>query len=868
MLSTAISAVGIASQVGDNIKYTIIPKPGVTIISVMPEEGVTDGADGAKVIDLADLQEEEQRTVIINIKLDQSCLTNTPLEIHGQCTDSGTGLLDTDDTIAPPLKLEKVQQCVKNEEVIAETLRRGQFQRKYRLATAALNKGQTDEAAKQVEELLAGLASTKLTKKAEWLVKAEKDTEQLLQMMKTSMSSNKVNVLLLADTYGVADAIVKQRTGSINDKFESVGYVRTSAKAAMMVAATSAVSDVKPLSPFTLSSSEAASQKTTAGSHSSVDVMYTLKAPSIKGDRPPLSLTVVVDTSQSMSADAIKILVDTLKRLVEWIDSKNDANVLLGIITFGDTVNELLALSKFSAIDHSKVEKSFDAIQASGTAKIEDALKKGIDQQIPLANCRGSRSVFLLSNSASSSSSDSIAQTLKAQLGSSKSFVSIYTFALENADGVQMGKIAAAGNGQHYILQSPEDIPYSFGDAIGGLLGVSAKDVKVEFTPADKDIEIVSVFPGGESQGQGGFSTSALNVFEQEKIEFLVSVRFPASSSPASLLSISASYADASTCGTAESTVVSIGSGQKSSKSINKRRAEMSVASKQKEAADICMTATDIEDVRSINQEAYDIADITTAKTGRFGNLLLADIARISVGLSDVKKGTKSRSSVCAQLEALIDLLESERSKGTGKDNFYISEFYDSEIRRKSREEMAEGVVSTTACQEWTSAASQLQAQIRAWNGNTDDTDLYRSYTQSTEYRGRTSMHDVMAKILSNDVLEGHAAVGEAGMGALARMDDAIVRDDFSTALSEASTALQRMQQSFRNDDHDADTFAWHLIERSKKLVESVQTRCSGGYGSVAQQLDFMVDEAAKDKEVKPWMETEGSAWGAISFAY
>ena len=90
-----------------------------------------------------------------------------------------------------------------------------------------------------------------------------------------------------------------------------------------------------------------------------------------------------------------------------------------------------------------------------------------------------------------------------------------------------MGKIVAMGKGKHHMLRSAGDIPYSVGDAIGGMLGVSVKHVKLAFTPTDKDVTIFSVFPREEPQRQGTMDASALNVSEQEKIESLVSVCFP-----------------------------------------------------------------------------------------------------------------------------------------------------------------------------------------------------------------------------------------------------------------------------------------------------------------------------------------------------
>ena len=868
-----ISVVGLLSQVGYDIHYTIEAEEGVTITEVNSTHNiVTDIGSGKKQIDFGDMQKGETRTAVITVSLDNGCLTDKPLMVEGGCTASGTGFTHTDSTIIPFLKADKEDLqhgCRPNDDVLAEILRHQSFS-SFLIEVIDLNeKGKNAEAAGRLDDLLQAVEEIGMAEEAEWITKAKKDIKNMQRLLRTP--SNAYQDAEIARTLTeLYDAIVRMRTGSTNENLQSVQHLLTDSKKELIAEAKMHLAHITPSSPFTLSVSEAVSQTTTDGGFHHVDVMYTLKAPSAEENRPLLSFTVVVDTSESMSGDAAKILVGTLKRLVDWIDSKDDVNVRLGVIILEDRVVELLPLSKFTTIDDmSTVKALFDTIQFNGTGKIEEALIEGVKQQQLIASCTGTHAVFLLSNSISSST-DSIVETLQTQLGE-PALVSVYTFALEEADAVQMGEIAAAGNGQKYILKSPNDIPYSFGDAIGGLLGLSAKHIKVAFTPADSDVKIDSVFPRGKDQGQGSFTASAQNVFEQEKIEFLVSVSFPESSSPDSMLSISASYDNPSTCGFANSTVDLIHSDEKSPQGIPKRRLERDVALKLKGAADICMTTPDLENVKSINDEAYAIAREAVISSSDFKVNLLFDISGITSKLESAKNGTINRGSACAQLEALIDLLESERSKGISDDSiFLLVDLYDTDVRNKSRKEMAEGVIiSPTTCQERTSAASELQVQIRrAWNGHTDATGPCLSYTQSAEYNDGTSIRDEISNIFQTNALEEHDAVAEAAMESLSRIDDAIGRYDFSTALSEASTALQHVQEFPCNDDHDADTFAWHLIERSKKLVESVQARCSEGHGSVAEQLDFMVDEAVKDKEVKPWMETEGSARGAISFAY
>ena len=43
--------------------------------------------------------------------------------------------------------------------------------------------------------------------------------------------------------------------------------------------------------------------------------------------------------------------------------------------------------------------------------------------------------------------------------------------------------IAAIGGGQAYIISREEDIPIAFGDALGGLLSIVARDIDIVLRP-------------------------------------------------------------------------------------------------------------------------------------------------------------------------------------------------------------------------------------------------------------------------------------------------------------------------------------------------------------------------------------------------
>ena len=855
-----LSVAGLLSQVADSIKYTFTPANGVQLKNVKSSGTIRPIVNGFEV-DLGDMQQGEHRTAIIDFVTAKSCTPADPVAINGGNTNSATGQSVEDTPHNPTFDRDPNPPAQEPDvAVVAERLRRSVFDERFRQATDDLTRGNEAGAIRALESLVKDLEATGLVKKVVWIKRGLEDVKRVLGQLK-SMSFANSNTFLIADLYSIWDAITKQRTGSTNQNLESVKYIMTAAKEELSTKAKREVLDIIPPARFTLTMTAAVSQMRKEKGDNVIDVLYSLEAPSTKGNRPPLSLTVVVDTSQSMNGEAMKMLIGTLKRLVDWLESKKDANVLLGVITFSDAVRELLPLTKLSGIDVPRVKASFDAIQAGGKAKIDAALTKGVNQQLSFARCSGSRVVFLLANSGSASSSDAIVKSLQSQIGSKKSLLSVYTFAMEHADVVQMEKIAVAGNGQRYIVVSPNDIPISFGDAIGGLLGISAKNIKIMFAPADPAVKIVSTFPQGVPQGHGAFNVSIPNIFESERREFVASVRFAESSDPALILSIAVSYVDADTCGVAESTVASIGPEARSPGSMEQRRMERDVAVKLKQASDVCMTTSNLEEVIGLVREANYV--VATSATGAYRWALLVDLMRMRGKLRCARDGTEPRDAACARVKALTELFETERYKCMDSNSFLVAQYYDSDNRQKSRKAMAQRSISTTVCQKSNSAATELRSQIKAWTRDAGSVDFNRFYTQTTEHQSGTSIEDVTGDVTSSYVFEEHDTLAEEVAMSFMRIDDALVQGDIATALTEASIALRRVQESPRRDEDIVYTLANHILERCQKLLESVDGECNASDRNtpLAGQLGRVVDEEATEEETKLYGEMQDSFW-------
>ena len=862
------SVAGLLSQVADSIKYTVTPANGAQVKSVKAGGTIRPVGNGFEV-DLGDMQQGELRTAIINFVTAKSCTAAEPVAINGENTNSGTGQGTEDKPDSPTFDRNPKPPPQEPEVVVvAERLRRSVFDERFSQATNALTQGNEAGAIQALESLVKDLEATGMQKKVVWIKRGLEDVKIVLGQLKSTSSTNALT-FLIADLYSIWDAITKQRTGSTNQNLQSVKYITTTAKEELSTKAKREVLDIIPPAPFTLSINSAVSQTRKEKGDNIIDVLYALEALPSKKKRPPLSLTVVVDTSQSMNGDAMKKLITTLKRLVDWLDAKEDANVLLGVITYSDAVHELLPLTKLSGIDVPKVKASFEAIQAGGQAKIDAALTKGVNQQLSFARCSGSRVVFLLSSSGSASSSDAIVRSLQSQIGSKKSLLSVYTFAMGNADVKQMEKIAVAGNGQRYILSSPDDIPTSFGDAIGGLLGISAKNIKIMFAPADPAVEIISTFPGGVSQGGGAFNVSEENIFESERREFMVTVRFPESSDPALILSIAVCYVDADTCGVAESTVASIGPGERSPKSMKQRRMERDVAVKLKQASDICMTTTNLEEAIGFVRDANYV--VATSATGDYRWALIVDLMHLRGKLRCARDGTETRDSACAQVKALTELFETKRYKCMDSNHFLVSKYYDSDTRKKSRKAMTQRSISQTVCQKSNSAVAELRSQISNWMRDTSSANFDDLYVQTTEHQSRASMQDVTDDVTSGNAFEEHDALTEEVAMSFMRLDDALAHGDITTALTEASIALRRLQESPRHDDDVVYAMADHLLERCQQLLESVDSACYAWYGSdrntpLAGGLGRVVDKETTEEETKPYGETHDSFFWESNF--
>ena len=115
-----------------------------------------------------------------------------------------------------------------------------------------------------------------------------------------------------------------------------------------------------------------------------------------------------------------------------------------------------------------------------------------------------------------------------APAGSSAARLKVHTFGFgeqHNSDMLEV--ISAAGNGTYYFIQSPENIPEAFADALGGLLSVCAQNVELRITPLNS-AALKCVHTGfGKRQDGADTVVTMPDLFAEESKDVVLDLSLP-----------------------------------------------------------------------------------------------------------------------------------------------------------------------------------------------------------------------------------------------------------------------------------------------------------------------------------------------------
>ena len=202
-----------------------------------------------------------------------------------------------------------------------------------------------------------------------------------------------------------------------------------------------------------------------------------------KAERKPANLVFLIDTSGSMSPEdrlplakqALKIMVDNL--------NENDT---VSIVTYAGSVQDILAPT--AASNRTRIFDAIDSVSSGGGTSMGSGVELAYKHAVRTVSSRSVSRVVVLTDGDTNIGKN---QTADQMLGSIKNHVeegvtlTMVGFGMGNYRDTLMEKLADAGNGNCYYIDSIKEAKRVFQEKLSGTLEVIAKDVKlqVEFHP-------------------------------------------------------------------------------------------------------------------------------------------------------------------------------------------------------------------------------------------------------------------------------------------------------------------------------------------------------------------------------------------------
>ncbi len=174
-------------------------------------------------------------------------------------------------------------------------------------------------------------------------------------------------------------------------------------------------------------------------------VIKEMKMGGTSGKREPLSLSLVVDRSGSMTGDKIARAKESVLRFISLMEPGDRASLL----SFSDEVAEVESLTG----DIEKLKQATLAIQPGGHTALYDAIVRGVDS---VKGFSGRRAVIVLSDGIANRGAMNIDQSIDFAV---KGYVSVYVIGLgEDVRAARLERIAQETGGTYFFTPSAEGL--------------------------------------------------------------------------------------------------------------------------------------------------------------------------------------------------------------------------------------------------------------------------------------------------------------------------------------------------------------------------------------------------------------------------
>jgi len=278
--------------------------------------------------------------------------------------------------------------------------------------------------------------------------------------------------------------------------------------------------------------------------------------------RQPVSISVALDTSGSMSSsNKLNLCKKTLLVLIEEL--KPDDTISL--VTFSDEASEVFPLTRVTSEGKESMSRRIKSIRTSGCTNISGGLGMAVSSLLE-GNVEGSggddvggrvKSVLLLTDGHANrgvSDSDKLVELVKGMVPEGEN-ISINTFGYgsdHNADLLKSISESTQGNqGSYYYVENEDNVSSAFGDCLGGLLSVVAQNITLRFEVGVEGeggrVEVFNIRHDRAEVIEGGGRVRIGDIFAEESKDFIADLKLATTSSSTVTVTGTLNYLDINT---------------------------------------------------------------------------------------------------------------------------------------------------------------------------------------------------------------------------------------------------------------------------------------------------------------------------------